>query len=166
MKFRMVAVSVCIALAAVGCASTSLKSFKSKSDDEAQIVAALMKVSKGMEMKSLELTMQPYADDVYVGNFQKYLGVAAPGADTRISKAELGQAYRQLFRMAKELSLDITDFRLTVSGDRAVAEGRAEILYKIEVGRKESRDNYIRNDVVWRLKRTPLGWKIVEEVYQ
>jgi hypothetical protein len=162
----MVAAGLCIALVAVGCASVSLKSYKPKSDDETQIVAALMKVSRGMEMKSPELCMQPYADDVYIGNFHKYLGVAAPGADTRVSKIQLGQAYYQLFRAAKELSLDITDFRLTVMGDRAVAEGRAEILYKIEVGRKETKENYIRNDVVWRLKRTPLGWKIVEEIYQ
>jgi len=50
--------------------------------------------------------------------------------------------------------MDITEFRLTVSGDRAVAEGRMEVLYKLEVGRGEARSDYIRNDVTWRLKRT------------
>jgi hypothetical protein len=44
--------------------------------------------------------------------------------------------------------------------------GRLEILYRIEAAKKEARSDYIRNDVTWRLKRTPLGWKIVEEVYQ
>jgi len=160
------AMSLCIACVVVGCASTSLKSYSAKSDDETQIIAALMKISRGMDIKSVQLLMQPYADDVYIGNFHKYLGVAAPGADTRISKLELAQAYVQLFKSVKEISMDITDFHLTVMGDRAVAEGRAEIRYQIEVGRKETKDNYIRNDVVWRMKRSPLGWKIVEEVYQ
>ena len=163
---RMMAVSLSVALIATGCASMSLKAYKPKSADEAQIVSVLMRISKGMEIKSVEMLMQPYADDVYIGNFQKYLGVASPGAPTRISKPELTEAYVHLFRSTKELSMDITDFRLTVSGDRAVAEGRVEILYKIEAGRKEARSDYIRDDVTWRLKRTPLGWKITEEVYQ
>ncbi len=166
MKIRMLTIGLCIAFVTAGCASTSLKSYSAKSEDETQVVAALMKISKGMDIKSVQMLMQPYADDVYIGNFHKYLGVAAPGADTRISKRELAQAYVQLFKSVKEISMDITDFRLTVMGDRAVAEGRAEIRYQIEVGRKETKDNYIRNDVVWRMKRTPLGWKIVEEVYQ
>lgn len=163
---RMMAMPLCVALIATGCASMSLKSYKPKTDDEAQVVSALMRISKGMEIKSVEVVMQPYADDVYIGNFQKYLGVASPGAPTRVSKLELTQAYVQLFKSIKELSMDITEFRLTVSGDRAVAEGRVEILYKIEAGRHEARSDYIRNDVTWRLKRTPLGWKIAEEVYQ
>ena len=163
---RMMAMPLCVALIATGCASMSLKSYKPKTDDEAQVVSALMRISKGMEIKSVEVVMQPYADDVYIGNFQKYLGVASPGAPTRVSKLELTQAYVQLFKSLKELSMDITEFRLTVSGDRAVAEGRVEILYKIEAGRNEARSDYIRNDVTWRLKRTPLGWKIAEEVYQ
>jgi hypothetical protein len=165
-KCRMMAMSLCVVLIGTGCASTSLKSYKPKSDDENQIVSSMLKISKGMDIKSIEMTMQPYADDVYIGNFQKYLGIAAPGADTRISKSQLAQAYSQLFKSTKELSLDITDFRLTVQGDRAVAQGRSEILYKIEVGRKETRQDYIRNDAIWRLKRTPFGWKIVEEIYQ
>ena len=166
MKCRMVATIVCVALVAAGCAATSLKTYKPKTDDETQVVSTLMRIPKGVDIKSAQAMMLPYADDVYIGNFQKYLGVAAPGADTRISKAELTQAYVQLFKSVKEISMDISDFRLTVQGDRAVAEGRAEIRYTIEVGRKETRDQYIRNDVLWRLKRTPLGWKIVEEIYQ
>lgn len=157
---------LCVALIATGCASMALKSYKPKTDDETQIVSVLMRISKGMEIKSVEVVMQPYADDVYIGNFQKYIGVSSPGAPTRVSKLELAQAYVQLFKSTKELSMDITDFRLTASGDRAVAEGRLELLYKREAGRGEARSDYIRNDVTWRLKRTPLGWKIVEEVYQ
>jgi ketosteroid isomerase-like protein len=163
---RITAMTLCVALIATGCASTSLKSYKPKTDDETQVVSALMRISRGMEIKSMETLMQPYADDVYIGNFQKYIGVSSPGAPTRVSKLELAQAYLQLFKSTKELSMDITEFRVTVSGDRAVAEGRVEILYKIEAGRKEARSDYIRNDVTWRLKRTPLGWKVVEEVYQ
>ncbi|HEX7549079.1 MAG TPA: hypothetical protein VF579_00725 [Candidatus Methylomirabilis sp.] len=166
MTSRMMAMTLCVALVATGCASTSLKSYKPKTDDETQVVSMLMRISKGMEIKSMEVLLQPYADDVYIGNFQKYIGVSSPGAPTRVSKLELAKAYLQLFKSTKELSMDITEFRLTVSGDRAVAEGRVEILYKIEAGRKEARSDYIRNDVTWRLKRTPLGWKIVEEVYQ
>jgi ketosteroid isomerase-like protein len=162
----MMAMTLCVALIATGCASMSLKAYKPKSDDETQVVSVLMRISKGMEIKSIEVLMLPYADDVYIGNFHKYLGVASPGAPTRVSKLELAQAYAQLFKSTKELSMDITDFRLTVSGDRAVAEGRVEVLYKLEAGRGEARSDYIRNDVTWRLKRTPLGWKIAEEVYQ
>ena len=166
MTSRMTAMTLSVALIATGCASMSLKAYKPKTEDEAQVVSVLMRISKGMEMKSVETIMLPYADDVYIGNFQKYIGVSSPGAPTRVSKLELTQAYVQLFKSTKELSMDITELRLTVSGDRAVAEGRVEILYKIEAGRKEARSDYIRNDVTWRLKRTPLGWKIAEEVYQ
>jgi ketosteroid isomerase-like protein len=163
---RMMAVSLSVALIATGCASMSLKAYKPKSDDETQIVSLLMRISKGMEIKSIQVLMLPYADDVYIGNFQKYIGVASPGATIRVSKAELAQAYSQLFKSTKELSMDITDFRLTVSGDRAVAEGRVEVLYKTEAGRGEAHSDYIRADVTWRLRRTPLGWKIAEEVFQ
>ena len=166
MTSRMMAMILCVALVATGCASTSLKSYKSKTDDESQIISVLMRISKGMEIKSMEVLMQPYADDVYIGNFHKYIGVSSPGASIRVSKLELAQAYLQLFKSTKDLSMDITEFRLTVSGDRAVAEGRLEILYKIEAARKEARSDYIRADVTWRLKRTPLGCKIFEEVYQ
>ena len=166
MTSRMMAIPLCVALVATGCASVSLKSYKPKSDDETQVVSTLMRISKGMEVQSLQILMQPYADDVYIGNFHKYIGVAAPGAAIRLSKPELAQAYRELFRSTKELSMDITDFRLTMSGDRAVAEGRVEIVYKVEAGRKEARQQYIYADVTWRMKRTPLGWKIAEEIYQ
>ena len=166
MTSRMMAMTLCVALVATGCASMALKSYKPKTDDETRIVSILMRISKGMEIKSIEVLMLPYADDVYIGNFQKYIGLSSPGAPTRVSKLELTQAYVQLFKSTKELSMDITEFRLAVSGDRAVAEGRLELLYKIEAGRHEARSDYIRNDVTWRLKRTPLGWKIAEEVYQ
>ncbi len=166
MTSRMTAMTLCVALIATGCASMSLKAYKPKTEDEAQVVSVLMRISKGMEMKSVEVVMLPYADDVYIGNFNRYLGVATPGAPTRISKPELAQAYFQLFRSTKDLSMDITEFRLAVSGDRAVAEGRLELFYKIEAGRNEAKSDYIRNDVTWRLKRTPLGWKILEEVYR
>ena len=166
MTSRMTAMTLSVALIATGCASMSLKAYKPKTEDETQIVSVLMRISKGMEMKSVETVMLPYADDVYIGNFQKYIGVSSPGAPTRVSKLELTQAYVQLFKSTKELSMDITEFRLAVSGDRAVAQGRLELLYKMEAGRGEAKSDYIRNDVTWRLKRTPLGWKIVEEVYQ
>ena len=166
MTSRMMAMTLCVALVATGCASMSLKSYKPKTDDETQVVSMMMRISKGMEIKSMETLLQPYADDVYIGNFHKYIGVSTPGAPTRVSKLELAQAYLQLFKSTKELSMDITEFHLTVSGDRAVAMGRLEILYRIEAAKKEARSDYIRADVTWRLKRTPLGWKIVEEVYQ
>jgi hypothetical protein len=38
----------------------------------------LMRISKGMEIKSIEVLMLPYADDVYIGNCHKYLGVGVP----------------------------------------------------------------------------------------
>lgn len=166
MKSRVVIIALCAALVATGCASVSLKSYKPKSDDEAHVLSVLMRISRGMEIKSIEVVMLPYADDLYVGNFNKYIGLSSPGSPIRVSKLELAQAYVQLFKSTKELSMDITEFQLTVSGDRAVALGRLELLYKLEAGKKEARSDYIRNDVTWKLKRTPLGWKIFEEVYQ
>ncbi|MBS1116071.1 MAG: hypothetical protein H6Q87_455, partial [candidate division NC10 bacterium] len=49
--------------------------------------------------------------------------------------------------------------------DRAVAEAYTELLTKIEAGRKENRQDVIRNEVTWRLRRSPLGWKIHEEIF-
>jgi hypothetical protein len=162
----MLTLYLTLALVAAGCAGVSLKSYQPKSEDETQVIAVLMRISNGMEHKSLGILMLPYADDVYIGNFHKYIGVSSPGSSIRVSKPELAQAYNQLFRATKEISMDITGFKLNVAGDRAVAEGRIEILYKLEAGRKEAREDYVRADVVWRMKRTPMGWKIVEEVYQ
>ena len=95
---RMMAVPLCTALIVTGCAGVSLKSYKPKTDDETRIVSILMRISKGMEIKSIEVLMLPYADDVYIGNFQKYIGVSSPGAPTHVSKLELAQAYLQLFK--------------------------------------------------------------------
>jgi ketosteroid isomerase-like protein len=61
--------------------------------------------------------------------------------------------------------MDVLDFRLAVQGDRAVAEAYTELLTKLEAGRKESRQDVIRNVVTWRLRRSPLGWKIHEEIF-
>ena len=49
---------------------------------------------------------------------------------------------------------------------RAVAEARTELLFKMEAGRGERREQVFVNDVTWRLRRTPGGWKIVEEIWQ
>jgi ketosteroid isomerase-like protein len=149
-----------------GCATGGLESYKTKSDDEALIVAALMKIPNGVKAKSVELMMQAYADDVYVGNFNKYLGVASDPTITRIGKAELRQAYAQVFRSVKDISMEVKDFRLVVQGNRAVAEGNTELLVKVEAGRKEARENLIRNEVTWVLKRGPMGWRVQEEVFR
>jgi hypothetical protein len=79
----------------------------------------------------------------------------------------LRDAYFQLFRAVKEMDMDVRDFRLTISGDRAVAEGRTELSMKVERSRGESkRPELLLNDVLWRLKRGPAGWKIQEEIFQ
>jgi ketosteroid isomerase-like protein len=156
-----------LTLVASGCATgPTLQSYRPKDQDEAQIVAILMRIPNGIKARSLDLIMVPYAEDVYVGNFQRYLGVAGPSAPLSISKPELRDVYRQVFRAAKDVSMDVRDFRLHVSGDRAVAEARTELLFKMEAGRKEEREQIYRNDVTWRMRRTPAGWKIVEEIWQ
>jgi len=164
-KHRFLATTLWLALVAAGCAGTSLESYKPKGSDEEFIVATLMRIPNGIKAKSVEILMQAYADDVYVGNFDKYLGVATDRSAVRIGKRELGQAYAQVFRAVKDISMDVRDFRLIVQGDRASAEAYTELLVKKEAGRKESREDLIRNEVTWRLKRGPLGWKIQEEVF-
>ena len=109
--------------------------------------------------------MQAYADDAYIGNFNRYLGVATDRSALRIGKPELRQAYTQTFRAVKEIDMDVKDFRLTVQGDRAVAEAFTELIVKQEAGRKEAKQNVVRNEVTWRLKRGPMGWQIQEEVF-
>jgi ketosteroid isomerase-like protein len=110
--------------------------------------------------------MQSYGDDLYVGNFNKFLGVATDTSAMRIGKPELRQAYVQVFRSVKEISMDVRDFRLVVQGDRAVAEAWTELLVKVEAGRKESKaGDLVRNEVTWRLKRGPLGWRVQEEIF-
>jgi len=164
---RVLSVGILFAFAVSGCASSSnLGAYRPKDQDEAQIVSMLLRIPEGIKDRSLTLLLLPYADDVYVGNFQKYLGVASPTAPLSISKADLRVAYSDLFRASKEISMDVKDFRLTRGGDRAVAEARTELLLKLEGGRKEKKDQVFVNDVTWRLRRTPGGWKIVEEIWQ
>jgi ketosteroid isomerase-like protein len=155
-----------LALILSGCASTTIQSYQPKTQDEALVLATLMKIPNGIKDRSLDLIMQPYAEDVYIGNFQKYLGVAAPDAPLKISKQELRQVYARLFKDVKTLSMTVTDFHVNVSGDRAVAQGRTTLSYKVEGGRGEKRDEVLPNDVLWRLQHTPNGWKIKEEIYQ
>jgi hypothetical protein len=63
--------------------------------------------------------------------------------------------------------MDVKDVHMTIGGDRAVVEAKTELLLKNEAGRGESKQGDIfRNEVVWRMQRTPLGWKIVEEIWQ
>jgi ketosteroid isomerase-like protein len=165
-KFRVPVLGALLALAGWGCASTTLESYDPKSQDEAQVVSMLRRIPNGIKVRSLDLIMQPYAEDVFIGNFQRYLGVAAPTAPQAISKADLRLAYAQLFRAARDFSMDVKDVQLTLSGDRAVVEARTELLLKFEAGRKERKQEVFVNDVTWRLRRTPAGWKIVEEIWR
>ncbi len=167
MKPRFVLAALWLALVASGCAGVSLESYKAKNTDEENIVLTLKRIPNGIKAKSVEILMQAYADDLYVGNFNKFLGVATDTAAIRIGKPELRQAYTQVFRAAnvKEISMDVRDLQLTVQGDRAVVEAYTELFTKVEAGRKESRQEVVRNEVTWRLKRGPLGWKIQEEIF-
>ena len=167
MRHRVLPVGVLLAIAVSGCAaSTNLEAYRPKDQDEAQILSMLLRIPEGIKSRSLNLILLPYAEDVYVGNFHKYLGVAGPTAPLSLSKADLRVAYSDLFRSVKDVSMDVKNFRLTLSGDRAVAEARTELLFKLEAGRKEKREQVFVNDVTWRLRRTPGGWKIVEEIWQ
>ena len=167
MRYRSLVGELLLALAISGCAgSLTLEAYRPKNQDEALVVSTLLKIPNGIKARSVEMILQPYAEDVYVGNFQKYLGVAGPTAPLSISKRDLRGVYAEVFRAAKDVSMDVKDFRLTVSGDRAVAEARTELLYKFEAGRREARQDVFRNDVTWRMRRTPAGWKIVEEIWQ
>lgn len=165
MSYRCVAVALSMIVVLAGCATTTLESYKAKDSDEAVIVTVLMKIQNGVKAKSVDLIMQAYADDLYVGNFNKYIGVASENAAVRIGKSELRQAYTQVFRSVKEISMEVKDFHLIVQGDRAVAEGYTELLVKIEAGRKEARENLVRNELTWRLKRGPMGWRVQEEIF-
>jgi ketosteroid isomerase-like protein len=164
-SYRLLAATLWLTLVVAGCAGTSLQSYKPKSNDETLVVAALMKIPTGINAKSVEVLMQPYDDALYVGNFHKYLGVAGAQASMRIGKPELRQAYTQVFRAVKEISMDVRDFRLALQGDRAVAEAWTEMLIKVEAGRKDSKQDVVRNEVTWRLKRGPMGWRIYEEIF-
>jgi ketosteroid isomerase-like protein len=166
MRYRLVLLGLCLALLVGGCASATLETYKPKNQDEALIISTLIRIPNGIKARSLDMILMPYAEDVYVGNFQKYLGVAGPSASLSISKLELREVYYQVFRASKEISMDVKDVRVTVSGDRAVAEARTELLFKREAGRGERRQDVFQNDVTWRMRRTPNGWKIVEEIWQ
>ena len=156
-----------VALALSGCVSRhNILDYKPNNQDESQVISMLTKIPTGMNNRSVDILMQPYADDAYIGNFHKYLGVAAPSAPRTITKADLRSAYTQLFKTVKELSLDVVNFQLTVTGDRAAAEARFELLIKLEGSKLDPKQEVIRNDVLWRLKRTPAGWKIQEEIYE
>jgi ketosteroid isomerase-like protein len=167
MRYRLVLLGLWLTLVVSGCAGgTSLETYKPKNQDEAFIISMLMRIPNGIKAKSLDMMMQPYAEDVYVGNFQKYLGVAAQSASVNISKPDLREVYRQLFRTAKDVSMDVKNVRLTMSGDRAVAEARVELLFEREASRMEAHTETFRNDVTWRMRRTPNGWRIVEEIWE
>jgi len=166
-RYRSLVGELLLALAISGCAgSSTLEAYRPKGQDEAQLVSILMRIPNGIKAKSLDLIMQPYADNVYVGNFQKYLGVASPTAPLSISKSELRDVYSQIFRNAKDVSMDVKNFKINVSGDWASVTARTELIYKMEAGRREAKQQLFVNDVTWRLRRTPAGWKIVEEIWQ
>ena len=166
-RHRALPLGLLFTFAVWGCAKPSLDSYQPKNQDEAQIVNLLMRIPNGVNARSLDMLMQPYADDVYVGNFQKYMGVADRASVTTLSKADLRAAYFQLFRSVKDVSMSVKDFELTLSGDRATVEARTEMVYKNEAGRGEKKKGeLIVNEVTWRMRRTPLGWKIVEEIWR
>jgi hypothetical protein len=152
-----------------GCGGPSkLVSFKPKNQDEAVIASQIMKIQNGINTKSVDLLMQPYAEDVYIGNFHKYLGIAAPDALRSITKSQLRGAYVDLFKAVKEISMEIASFDPTVAGDRANVQARIEMVFKVEKGkgeRKKASDTLV-NEVIWRMKKTPEGWKIQEEIFQ
>jgi len=164
---RWLASGLWLSLVVSGCASsTKLEAYRPKDAEEAAVISSLARIPNGFNGKSVEMVMQAYADGLYVGNFHKYLGPASPTAPVSISKAELRDVYTQIFRGFKEVSLVVKDVRLTVNGDRAVAEAKTELLLKDEPGRGESKKgDLFRNDVLWRMRRTPAGWKIVEEIW-
>lgn len=165
MKVRRVLFSLWLALVVTGCAGNTLQSYQPKNNDEALVVATLTRISDGIKAKSVEAVMSAYADDAYIGNFNRYLGVATDRSAVRIGKPELRQAYTQTFRAVKEIALDVKEFRLTLQGDRAVVEAATELIVSVEAGKKEARQNIVRNEVTWRLKRGPMGWRIQEEVF-
>lgn len=149
-----------------GCASTNLEAYRPKNQDEAQIAALLLRIPNGIKSRSIETLLIAYADDLYVGNFHRYIGVAPRGMSGAIRKSDLPGIYQQLFRSVKDVSLQYKDVEMTVSGDRATVTASSELSILMEAGRGESKDpEIVRNNILWRLSRTPLGWKIREEIY-
>ena len=167
MRFKFLTLALCIALAGSGCvSSSSLEAYQPKDPEEALVVSMLMRIPNGIAARSLEMMMLPYSEDVYIGNFSKYIGAAGPTAPLSISKQELGSVYKEMFRRSKDISMDVKNFRVTVQGNRAVAQARTELLFKIEASKGEERNQTFRNDVTWRMRRTPAGWRIVEEIWE
>jgi hypothetical protein len=162
---RLVVFCLALCLFATGCATT-LENYKANSAEEAQVLAALMRIPNGIKARSVETILLAYADDAYIGNFYKNIGIASPGERTSMKKADLRYVYADLFKNTKDVALEVKGFRLSVSGNRAVAEGDAEFLLKLEGGRQDKREEILRNSILWRLQRTPHGWRIKEEIYQ
>jgi len=166
MTFRAIVLSVGLLLTASGCAPVTLETYKPKDQDEAFIVSSLVRIPNGMKARSVEIMMQPYADDVYIGNFSKYIGIAGPSAPLSISKRELRAAYTDLFKASKDITLTVKDLRLKVSGNTATVEAATDLEMQLEATKYEERKQTVRNEVVWRMRRTAGGWKIVEEIWQ
>ena len=158
---------LCLVLIGAGCAPPVIQNYEPKDATEAQIVAQLIKIPNGLKARNVDLMMQPYADDVYIANFSKYLGVASPTAPLSLSKTELRATYGELLHSKADLSMDVKNLKLIIAGERATAEAYTELLFKQEAGKGESKKGQLfKNYVTWRLKKTPLGWRIVEEVWE
>ena len=167
MRRTLAALSPLLALVIAGCAMLpKLESYRPKDADETAIVSTLLKIPYGMKARALDILLQPYAEDVYVGSFYKYLGVASPTAPLSISRADLRGAYSELFRASKDINMEVKDFRLSVTGERASALARTELVLRNEGGKGLAKEQTFVNDVTWRLRRTAGGWKIVEEIWQ
>ncbi len=166
MRRQRIVWGILLAVLVGGCAPSTIQTYRPKNQEEEIVVSMLQKIPNGINQKSLDLLMQPYAPDAYIGNFSKYLGVAGPSAPVRISKAELRSAYEQVLKSAQSVTMTVRNLQLSISGDRAVAQAETQLFYKIEAGRGEARQQTLYNDVVWRLRRTPNGWRIVEEIWQ
>jgi len=162
---RFVFCCLAFALLAGGCAVT-LETYKAKSPEEGQVLTSLMRLPNGIRARSVDTLLLAYAEDAYIGNFHKNIGMASPGSRPTLKKSDLRAFYADLFKNTKDVSLEVKEFQLSVSGDRAVAQGYAEFLIKVEGGKQDKREITNRNNVLWRLQRTPLGWRIKEEIYQ
>jgi len=166
MRYHSVVLSIGLILAAWACTPRGLETYEAKDREETLIVSALMRIPDGIKGRSVEMIMQPYAEDLYLGNFQNYIGVAGPTAPLSLSKEDLRAAYVELLKSSKNISMKVMDFQLTVSGNRATAEARTELVLKIDAPKREERQQVFANEVLWRLRRTPAGWKIVEEIWR
>jgi ketosteroid isomerase-like protein len=169
MTWRLTVISLAVySLLLAGCGGPpTLERFKPANQDEAVIASQILKIQNGINTRSLDLVMQPYAEDAFIGNFHKYLGVATPGALRSVTRVQLRMAYNDLFRAVKEVSIEITNFRLTISGNSAAALGKVEMVYSVERSRGDSkRPDIVQNEVLWRMKKGPTGWRIAEEIYQ